>query len=1551
MGRAGCASRECPSRRLSLRPRRPAGPRLRSSFPHVLPRLALAVLLCAVIGMGGTANAQTTVASDWPLKPSGLSAGDQFRLLFLSSGTRQPTLASLTSYDIWWIQKEVGGGHSAIQSHSSLFKVLGCTSTDDARDHTSTRYTSADKGVPIYWLNGAKVADDYEDFYDGDWDSNSPKDEDGNAVSSGNDSRAFTGCEDDGTVDSGNPIGTVNVRIGRADTNGKELHDPEKTSHASVSRSMYGLSGVFQVAGTTPVWTATLVSNTGQSSSSFYEDLDDEWAGQFTTGSYAKGYAVTGVDVLFRTIPGTYTPSDLSVEIWSNAADNRPGSLLHSLTSPGSMAAGTVSFTISITTLSPSTSYWVVLDDQNSNKATIHRTNSTAEDSGAATGWSIGTTKTGSNFSEDHNHYLQFAVKGAVVANTAPTASNGSVTADEDTAYAFQASDFNFADADSGDTLAKIKITVVESAGDLELDGTDVTVDDEVTKAQLDAGDLVFTPAADANGSPYATFKFKVNDGVDDSASAYTMTVNVTAVNDAPSGKPSITGAATLGQTLSADTMGIADADGLSSPGWTYQWVRQDDSDGTNAQDISGETGSTYTLVQADLNKYIAVKVGFTDDSGTTEDAIKSDAAGPVALSDTTAPSVDSATVNGAWLVITFDEDLAAAANLANAAFAVKKTPKGGSEETVTLSATTGPSISGKTVTLPLAAAAVHSDTGFKVSYTEPGTGTNNKLKDAAGNAVASFTDRAVTNGTANTAPTASNGSVTADEDTAYAFQASDFNFADADSGDTLAKIKITVVESAGDLELDGTDVTVDDEVTKAQLDAGDLVFTPAADANGSPYATFKFKVNDGVDDSASAYTMTVNVTAVNDAPSGKPSITGAATLGQTLSADTMGIADADGLSSPGWTYQWVRQDDSDGTNAQDISGETGSTYTLVQADLNKYIAVKVGFTDDSGTTEDAIKSDAAGPVALSDTTAPSVDSATVNGAWLVITFDEDLAAAANLANAAFAVKKTPKGGSEETVTLSATTGPSISGKTVTLPLAAAAVHSDTGFKVSYTEPGTGTNNKLKDAAGNAVASFAAQTVTNNTPSAPVLSTEVEVWIAGSRFPWVGETLEARYSGLGDAEVPWQWVRQDDAQGTNAEDIPGATSSSYTTVAADRGKWIGLKLTYEDDTGTARTLRTDATGAVRVSTIEYARPAPTGAWIDGDLLTVAWSERLRGKTPCDSEEACRRSARFGPAGAFEVKVNGAARALAGFEVSGSEVRLRVAPAVEYGDTVTVSYDAPEEPQESHRGIEDGDFNPARTFEDLAVENRVLTIGGKPVLTIDDAEASESDGKIVFTIRLSKPLTNADENFVFSTLSGTADGGNVDYRGVSQFERLPTGVTAFTWEVGLVNDAVPEGSETFRFRIGTHSGGPSLSVVFPGGGTETYGTGTIHDDGDTPPGAPQGLRATPGAGQATLRWSEGHRGSHAITGYAYRQSSDGGTTWGTWTTVTGGGSATSQVVTGLTNGTAYTFELRAASAAGGGRRPGLGAGDGDALRQRDAGERHLDGRGDVRGEIG
>ena len=85
----------------------------------------------------------------------------------------------------------------------------------------------------------------------------------------------------------------------------------------------------------------------------------------------------------------------------------------------------------------------------------------------------------------------------------------------------------------------------------------------------------------------------------------------------------------TLGETLTMDTSGIADDDGLVNATYRYQWVANDG--GTDA-DISGETGATYTLVADDEGKTIKVKVTVTDDAGNeaTLTSAATDAVAPV---------------------------------------------------------------------------------------------------------------------------------------------------------------------------------------------------------------------------------------------------------------------------------------------------------------------------------------------------------------------------------------------------------------------------------------------------------------------------------------------------------------------------------------------------------------------------------------------------------------------------------------------------------------------------------------------------------------------------------------------------------------------------------------------------------------------------------------------------------------------------------------------------------------------------------------------------------
>ena len=82
--------------------------------------------------------------------------------------------------------------------------------------------------------------------------------------------------------------------------------------------------------------------------------------------------------------------------------------------------------------------------------------------------------------------------------------------------------------------------------------------------------------------------------------------------NEDPTGAPTISGTAQVGQTLTADTSGISDADGLTNVSYSYQWL----ADNT---EIVGATSSTYKVRVEDNGKTIKVRVDFTDNEGFSE--------------------------------------------------------------------------------------------------------------------------------------------------------------------------------------------------------------------------------------------------------------------------------------------------------------------------------------------------------------------------------------------------------------------------------------------------------------------------------------------------------------------------------------------------------------------------------------------------------------------------------------------------------------------------------------------------------------------------------------------------------------------------------------------------------------------------------------------------------------------------------------------------------------------------------------------------------------------
>ena len=312
-----------------------------------------------------------------------------------------------------------------------------------------------------------------------------------------------------------------------------------------------------------------------------------------------------------------------------------------------------------------------------------------------------------------------------------------------------------------------------------------------------------------------------------------TASATVANVNDLPTGIVTISGSAQQGQTLTAANT-LADVDGLGTIG--YQWL-------ANGTAITGAVGNTLTLAQAEVGKTITVAASYTDTLGAKERVVSTASATVANVNDLPTGAV---TISGA---VKQGQTLTAANTLADVdglgAISYQWLANG--------TAITG--AVGKT--FALTAAQIGKTITVAASYTD-------KLGTAE--QVVSTATPAVVKG--NTLPTATNGTLTAVEDTAYHFTVANFNFRDADAGDTLAKVQITTLPTKGVLAYssDGliwTTVIRNQIITTADIDAGHLRFTPAADDNGVNYVSIGFKVSDGIAFSSAAYTLKLNVTAV----------------------------------------------------------------------------------------------------------------------------------------------------------------------------------------------------------------------------------------------------------------------------------------------------------------------------------------------------------------------------------------------------------------------------------------------------------------------------------------------------------------------------------------------------------------------------------------------------------------------------------------------------------------------------------------------------------------
>ena len=580
---------------------------------------------------------------------------------------------------------------------------------------------------------------------------------------------------------------------------------------------------------------------------------------------------------------------------------------------------------------------------------------------------------------------------------------------------------------------------------------------------------------ADISGATNATYTLVAADEgkaikvevtfIDDAGNEETLTSAATDAvaaeptpNSPATGVPAISGIAQVGETLTADTSGIADEDGLTNATNSYRWLADD-------TEIAGATSLTYTLVDADEGKAIKVEVSFTDDEGNNETltsgatdavaAVPPDAPGSLEVSlkdsgkldavweapasdggsevtgyrvqwkesaagwdnpedvslaaawdtahtitgltdgveyavriiavndvgdsdpseeakgiprEATAPGLAAAAVDGALLTLTYDETLDVDSVPGAGAFTVSV---GGDARGVD-----AVSVTDSTVTLTLALAVTARD-GVLVSYIAPVEESAARTRDVAGNAAASFSDQPVTNDTPeeepeppDNAPATGAPVITGTAQVGETLTADTSGVADADG---LGNVRYDYQWLADDAEIAGVTSST---YTLAAADEGKAIRVQVSFA----------------DDAGNEETLTSEATnAVAAAPTpnspatGAPTINGTAQVGAALTADTSGIADADGLSNVQYEYQWLADD-------AEISGATSSTYTVAAANEGKAIKMEVTFTDDEGNDE-SMTSAATDAVAAAEPAEPPAKprglSATASHDSVTLTWDD----------------------------------------------------------------------------------------------------------------------------------------------------------------------------------------------------------------------------------------------------------------------------------------------------------------------------------------------------------------------------------------------------------------------------------------------------------------------------------------------------------------------------------------------------------------------------------
>ena len=382
------------------------------------------------------------------------------------------------------------------------------------------------------------------------------------------------------------------------------------------------------------------------------------------------------------------------------------------------------------------------------------------------------------------------------------------------------------------------------------------------------------------------------------------ITVPGSPANSPAQGAPTIRGTSEVGQTVTADTSGISDADGLTGATFSYQWVSYN---GNGYTDIQGATDSTYTLVPADEGKAFKVRVSFTDDAGYKESLTS-------ALFGSERPYGLNASEADGVVVLTWS--LPADWTHGSTFQILRNRPELGEAEPLVH------------VRYTESGANTYTDTDV-----EPGVLYVYRVKGVDPFGFPQEASEPVEIRTTESTPV-ENRPATGDPTISGTVQV----------GETLSADTSGIADAEG---LDNAVFSYQWLADDAEIqDATDATHVLDADDEGK---AIKVRVS-FTDDAGNEETLTSAPTAQvarssNHPATGPPAIRGQVRVGATLRVSLSSLDDADGLSGATFAYQWL----ADYADTQDA---TNSTYVLDADDEGKTIRVRVSFTDDAGNDE-----------------------------------------------------------------------------------------------------------------------------------------------------------------------------------------------------------------------------------------------------------------------------------------------------------------------------------------------------------------------------------------------------------------------------------------------------------------------------------------------------------------------------------------------------------------------------------------------------------------------